>query len=257
MRVKQKLSNRGFTIVELMIALSVLSIILVMATTLLIQIGRLYTKGVNAASLQNASRNLVANLSSTIQFNGEAPANCIDNTPVTTCHGYSDVTDPTKTNPKDYNGTRIYAYCTGTTRYSYVLDRKLGHDQFSGVYTPHVLWRDAMRSKDSCLPLDISSEAVKADDHSVEAVNSPSQGYEMLGNHMRLTRFKLVPQDPATKEVYDIQVWMAFGDGDLVNIDTSGNPATAGSVTCNGGPGTQFCSTSKINTSVARRLKNN
>ncbi len=46
MSMKSLKSTRGFTIVELMIALTVLSTILVMATVIMINIGVLYSKGV-------------------------------------------------------------------------------------------------------------------------------------------------------------------------------------------------------------------
>ncbi|HSX37132.1 MAG TPA: type II secretion system protein, partial [Patescibacteria group bacterium] len=63
----------GFTIVELMVALSVLSILLVMSTVILIQIGKLYTKGVNQAATQNAARDIINDLSSQLQVSGNAP----------------------------------------------------------------------------------------------------------------------------------------------------------------------------------------
>ena len=48
----------GFTIVELMIATAILSTILLLVTTMMINIGNLYYKGVNQARVQDGVRTL-------------------------------------------------------------------------------------------------------------------------------------------------------------------------------------------------------
>ena len=243
-------SSDGFTIVELMIALSVLSVILVMATVILIQIGSLYSKGVNAANLQNTSRNIVADVSAALQFSGNTPVSCTVNGTGTSC----DATPPagaSYTDPQLYTtggvSVSVHAFCVGTIRYSYVLDSEQGTDnaanaitrKAAGTVTPHVLWRDTILPNTPCQPLNLSKTTVPNPN------GSPSGGYDMVSDHMRLTRLNINP--PAGDNTYSIDVWMAYGDSDLVNTDSRGNS------TCSGGSGTQFCSVSQISSAVRGR----
>ncbi len=236
-------SQQGFTIVELMIALSVLSTILVMSTIVLIQIGSLYTKGVNGANLQNTTRTIMADVAASLQFSGNQPPSCTSLDGIT-C--YATVPGSPRTVGAGPTAMTVYSYCIDTTRYSYVLNRELGDDTTApggDAQTAHVLWRDTMKdSNDVCKPLDLTAD-IPSDAQS-------AGGYEMMSNHMRLTRFNI---PPPSGNVYTIDVWTAFGDSDLVNTQPSSDP-TPGLSTCNGGAGTQFCATSMITTSITRRV---
>lgn len=63
-------NNRGFTLVELMIATLVFSVVLLMITIGIIQIGRVYYKGINEADVQNTARNVMDTVTQGIQFSG-------------------------------------------------------------------------------------------------------------------------------------------------------------------------------------------
>lgn len=245
--------EQGFTIVELMIALSVLSVILVTTTIILTQIGALYSKGVNSADLQNATRTVVADISGQLQFSGKVPNGC---TPVTTTcyastHDYHNSTDNTN--------EKVYSYCISNTRYSYVLDRELGTDSSKTTahpdttVTPHVLWRDTLTTDASTCPtMDITQSDPATGTCYNAAGSTPcltkgDTGYEMLGNHMRLVRFN-IQQASGSDGIYGVDVWTAFGDSDLVQADGSGRPI------CAGGAGTQFCSTATITTQLTGRI---
>ena len=238
------IKSSGFTIVELMIALTVLSTILLLSTIVLITIGALYSKGVNAASLQNTTRTIAADLTSSLQFSGNDPSGC----------NYEEggITCATGRIPKTAGGTPyyIYSFCINTTRYSYVLNKEMGNDSGStppNLVTNHVLWRDTMKNNSSCPPLDIAAAIVQTDSMSAEGAGN-SKGYDMVSDHMRLTRFK-VKQDPPSSGIYKIETWLAFGDTDLLNLPANG------AATCKGGTGNQFCGTSALTTSVKRRLQ--
>lgn len=212
-------NNKGFTIVELMIALSVLSTILVAASLVMIQVGHLYVKGVNAADLQTVNRSVVADVTSALQFSGNKPQPCMP-TDSSTCP----------------DAAGFNAYCVGTTRYTYILNREQGTDQYPPnsappLTTPHVLWRDVMPDGSSCQPLD----------------NPPGTtgGYDMLPDHMRLTDFSINETAP-NSGVYNVKVSMAYGDSDLLTADQH---------SCNGKQGQQFCSTSTITSTVSRRVQ--
>jgi hypothetical protein len=237
-----------------MIALTILSIILVIGSVIMIQIGALYSKGINSANLQNVTRTLASDISSTLQFSNVSPLICSgpQATPAPpTC--------PASVNTTDFivNGTPvpIYAICIGNTRYSYVMNRELGTDPFApggSTTTNHVLWRDTINQSSTCPPLDISKPTVVADSISADATQgNPSGGYEMMGDHMRLTIFNIPPPATSTPNIYNVYIETAYGDSDLLLA----NPAAPGQYNCTGVSGSQFCATSQTNTVITRRLQ--
>jgi prepilin-type N-terminal cleavage/methylation domain-containing protein len=248
-----KSNSQGFTIIELLIALSILSVILVMGSMIMIQIGRWYTKGINAASLQNNTRNINGDLTSTLQFDQVVPFSCIESNIDCAANLNGDPAHPAVTT--NFNGIAASAYCIGKTRYSYTLNREQGVDNganpatgtAAGTTTNHVLWRDTMKTDATCKPVDLSNAGVPVDSDT----DAAKGGYEMLGQHMRLTRFKAVPvTNPEHISEYLVDIATAFGDSDLMTP-----PDSSGHVNCKGDNGSQFCSVANISTTVVRRLK--
>ncbi len=68
---KTDVHERGFTIVELMIATLVFSVILTVVTMGVISFSNRYYKGVHASTTQNTTRNIMDTITQAIQF-GEA-----------------------------------------------------------------------------------------------------------------------------------------------------------------------------------------
>ena len=240
-------NNQGFTIVELMIALSILSIILVMASAILINIGELYSKGVNGANLQNAARTIAADVSSNLQFSGNTPAISSPCAPsAITCPAAQSLVQLVNTSGENAGlPVPVYTFCIGTARYNFILNQELGDDPYAtnGSYsgdidTQHVLWKDTLPGS-GCPALGDLNQFSRA--HPSTGYNS----YEMMPTHMRLTRFKV---SQLSGDVYSVDVWMAYGDSDLVVT------AADGSNTCNGGAGTQYCAISQISTDVMGRV---
>jgi prepilin-type N-terminal cleavage/methylation domain-containing protein len=253
MKMTRLRSEKGFTIVELMIALTVLSTILVIATVLMIQIGSLYSKGVNAASLQNANRAVQTDVSSALQFSGNNPHSCT--VTAVTCFASS----------QNFGGVTVYAFCIDTTRYSYVLGRELGDDPNASpaITTNHVLWRDIMSSSGTCQPLNLTVSGTPTD------AASSGDGYEMVPEHVRLNTFRVV-ETPANSGVFSTNVAMAFGDSDLLcDSGTAGDCAStvhdsvhqghilspAGVINCRAAEGQQYCATSSLSRDVVRRIR--
>ncbi|MDL2363577.1 MAG: prepilin-type N-terminal cleavage/methylation domain-containing protein [Patescibacteria group bacterium] len=228
MNIKKLNSSNGFTIVELMISLSILSVILVISTVVITQIGRIYAKGVNAADIQNINRNVLADLSSSLQFSGSQPFPCTIDTAQTCAASTASFTGiPT-----------AYAYCIGTTRYSFVFNKELGYDQSTNETTNHVLWKDTMSNISTCIPVDLS----------VAGDPSPgTKGYEMVGPHMQITKLKIKGSSTNIGE-YTVDAWLGYGDSDLVRVDVNGVPS------CKDGDGTEFCASSQLSQTVIRRL---
>lgn len=236
--------NKGFTIVELMVALTVLSTILLLSTVVMINIGTLYNKGINAAKLQNMNRTVSSEISTALQFSGQAVSACTieSNTYCATGH----------LAPDGPNRADVYSICINRIRYSFIMNRESGGDPYATPAipdTPHVLWRDEMNSNSSCNPLDIRDDPVVADAHTAEGNGNPSQGYEMVSDKIRLTKFKIKETTPLSR-LYNVDTWLAYGDTDLLN-----GPDSQGVATCNSNAGQQYCGTSSLSTTVIRRIE--
>ncbi len=93
-------TQKGFTIIELLLSTTIFSIILLLCSAAIIQIGRTYTKGIIATRTQETARLIVDDISKAIQFNGD------DFTLAAANGGYS-------------------GYCVGTKLISYKLNQKV------------------------------------------------------------------------------------------------------------------------------------
>jgi prepilin-type N-terminal cleavage/methylation domain-containing protein len=218
-------NNQGFTIIELMIALSVLSVLLVMASAILIRIGNLYTKGVNTANLQNTTRTISADVSSGIQVSDNSISRI------------------------DSGGAS--AYCIGATRYSFIQDKEHGTD-YDGTTTDHVLWRDTLQVPTaSCQPINFADIA---NDHS-----SLGDGYEMMPEHMRIVNFTVQKSNAVAlsgHNAYEINLWIAYGDSDLVQtFDAIPADDTTEQANCKGDSGTQFCAVAHIDAITTQKIE--
>lgn len=98
----QKTNNEGgFTLIELMIAGTVFSVILIIVSTGIIQVSKSFYKGVTMAKTQEVSRTILDDVSRAIQYNNGAVEQIRDND----------------------NGA-VSGYCIGDRRYSYSLFTK-------------------------------------------------------------------------------------------------------------------------------------
>jgi len=218
-----KLRNKGFTIIELLIATAILSTILVVVTSLMTRMGNLYFKGVNQTKTQNATRQAVNDISQRLKLSAGSP--------------YF----------KNDGKTATGVLCVGTTRYSYVIGKKL-------ATSSHVLWRDtigASASASDCNPVNMY-------------VAVPSAGgVELANTNARLFLFKL-----SSTNFYKLEIGLAYGDNDLlcapVNVpgscDTTAampnNPADyqTDELICKGKTGDQFCATARSETTIVQRV---
>ena len=108
------MKQRGFTLIELMIATVVFTLLLLLCTTAAIYIGRQYYKGISSSRAQEAARNVMEEISRGIQLSNES-------------------VQLKSTNPLP--GDTYGAVCVGTTRYIYVKDQRV-------VTDPFALWKD-------------------------------------------------------------------------------------------------------------------
>lgn len=206
--IKLHTSNKshGFTIIELMLALTVFSVVLVTAASGLIQIGRMYYKSVITTRTQDASRNIINELSQSIQFSKDNPAIV-----------RADPDDPT---------SQAIAFCVGAKRFTPSLNQQVSDDP-----TVVALYRDT--GPNECEP-----------------ATSFSDGVELVGQNMRLTRFDVTPLDNENVQ-YRVTVWVAYGDDEVLEAD----PSNPDRFICSGSEvGSEFCAISELSTVVSRRL---
>ena len=235
-KLNRKLSAQGFTIVELMIATSILAIILLMATVIMINVGDIYYKGVSEARAQDTVRSIADDVAQNLQLADQAPMFC----PVSTCPTNS-------TNP-----TSPDAICIGETRYTYVMYDEIGVQSQSQY---HVLWRDQAPSG-TCTP-------VPGFNTSNLAASDPS-GLELMTSSGRLTSFSVSLTSP-----YTVNVGIAYGSDSLLCVnggsatnDCNNNasstqlhpPPPNSQILCKGHASQQFCATANLSVTVSQRL---
>lgn len=227
-------SQHGFTIVELMFATAVFAVILLLCLSALIQLGRLYYKGVTTSQTQEAARNIIDEISQGIQLTGA------DISPPSFVGGPNIAPGSKATD----NATGYF--CLGDTRYSYVIDRKQTDGNSPDPQKKeisHVLWADSFPSCAGTFgltPLDLNKQDPTG-----------TNGRELVGSNMRLTRLNIA-ETPAGSGVFKIDVSVAYGDEDLFSIDTLATPNRKFCKTAQAG--TQFCATSELSTIVKRRI---
>jgi prepilin-type N-terminal cleavage/methylation domain-containing protein len=237
------LNQNAFTIIELMIATAILSVILVIVTAMMIGIGNLYYKGTAQASIQDNVRTVTDEISQDLQLNG------------------SSLMTGTNTNPAS-----PISYCVGTTRYTAILGKQITTNSSLGYYqTYHVLWRDSVTAG-TCPNI---SYATFVNSPNPPTNPSTDPGTELIAPNSMLTYFKItIGASPFT-----ITVGEAYGPpdllcdsgtpGDCVNASNntqnvwSPNPPhnqNLDQILCKGFSGNQLCSTDYLQTTVTERL---
>lgn len=234
MKSKYK-SQKGYTIVELMVANVIFSLILLAAMAALVQIGRLYYKGITASRTQETARAVIEELSQAIQFSN------------------SEI-DLSGINLDDSAGNHSGFICVGPVRYTFLINNSPARDQVvdsdSGpIY--HSLWRDipAGGCANSSLARGANLSAVDPCDSPTAPYVSCSEGRELLEDNMSLTNF-IVSNPPTGLSIIDLAI--AYGEGDLLEED----PNIAGRTVCKGATiGVEFCAISELSTTVTRRVQ--
>jgi prepilin-type N-terminal cleavage/methylation domain-containing protein len=108
--------QQGFTIVELLVSSLIFSLILLVVTVGIIQISRVYYKGITESTTQNTARSIVDTVSQAIQFNGGAVSTTLSPAPGTWS-----------------------SFCVGSQQFSYRLGYQLVEGAPSGNQTNKAL----------------------------------------------------------------------------------------------------------------------
>lgn len=208
------LASDGFTIIELTIATTVFSMVLLLLSYGLIQIGRSYNKGVTTARTQEAARSIVDEITRSIQFSGGTiavtPSNASDGTP--------------------------FVLCIDEQRYSVVLDRQVKDSPQGSSQV-----RDAL-VVDTYPGCNASSPVLPLNNVNF-SISSVPGARELLPVNMRLATLSLTNNG---SDLYYLTVRVVAGEDDILDAahDNCANVRT----------GTQFCAVSELSTVVQKRL---
>ena len=206
--------QEGFTIIELTIATTVFSMVLLLCSYGLIQIGRTYNKGVTTARTQEAARSIVDEISRSIQFSGgtiaTTPASVSDGTP--------------------------YILCIDEQRYSIVTDRQIKDSPQNSSQTRNALVVDTYPGCNA------SSPVLPVNDQNF-SITSVSGARELLPDSLRLARLSLTYRGT---NLYDLTIRVVAGEDDVLDA--------AHDNCLNVRAGNQFCAVSELTTVVQKRL---
>ena len=209
-----KKDTSGFTIIELMIATSVFSVVLLLCATAIVEVGRTYSRGLISNRTQNISRQVSDDIAQSIQFGARSTT--------------FDVTGPNVT----LSGVETRVRCFGEVRYTYTVNRSLGTDNLTNQ-SRHVLWKDRITIGSPCVALDLTLTVPSAN------------GTELLGANMRIVELTAID----TGGLWRIKTIVAYGEEP--DMFVTGSNFTQCESFRNGG---QFCVISTINTNVVKRL---
>lgn len=225
----------GFTIIELMIAMMVFSVILIVVTAGILNFSKQYYKGVIANQTQNTARAIIDDVARAIQFNSGGVY-------ALNKHAVSDPPGP------------IVGYCLGESRrYSFAINRQVSNKVTLGPQqSRYGLTADTVSGCSTGTP------ALKT------ATMSSGTGLanfrELLGENMRLNKFSITQTDG----LYTITVKVMYGDNDLLcspSVECTKTGVTVPSdlskpdVQCRLTSGSQFCAISELSTTVKKRVQ--
>lgn len=214
--------DRGFTVIELMVATAVFSVLLIVVTVGILQISRVYYRGITESNTQDTARRITDIIAQSIQFSGS---------------------NITTTDPEAEPGA-AHAFCIGNEQFSYTPGYQVVDDPDPSLHqTYHGLVQHTVAGcTGSTEPQDVRSPSV--------------DGRELLEPNMRLSKLDVLHVGP---NLYRVDVRVVFGDDDLLQSpsDPDGElAATRPDASCVGvTAGTQFCAVAELSTIVRKRVQ--
>jgi prepilin-type N-terminal cleavage/methylation domain-containing protein len=181
---------KGFTIVELMIATAVFSVVLLLVTVGIVQVTQVYYKGITEANTQNTARAIIETVSQAIQFSG-------GNVTLT----------PSPTSPDT-----TYSFCVGNQQFTYRLAWQVeNHLDTNNKQTWHAMVQGSSTGSCGSTAPDLTQENIS--------------GRDLVGEHMRLSKMTV---ESLGQNMYRVSVKVVYGDSDLLNNPTGTNASCLG-----------------------------
>jgi|GEM_PF-4491262 len=212
-------SGKGFTLLELMIATTVFSVVLLLAMTGFFQIGRIFYKGVSITQTQDITNQVGLDIGASIE-------------------GAPKISALTS-----YKGMQYI--CIGKYRYTVDVTRRVDLGNTSAISSGQVgMLKDTMSSDNSCAPPCLPNPSVCASGEL--AWNKP---IELLGDKMRVESFNVQPLASVSGDYYTINLVTSYGADDMVIYTNAADHSTA---QCKTEKGREFCSVGRYNASINR-----
>ena len=214
----KSISKKGFTIVELLIAISVFSALLIIIVYAFLYGLNTFSKAQVVSKTQEVSRSIEQNISQSFSL--------------TAAGSYTPITSVTNTN----NNITSKGFCLGQYRYSYVLDKQLTSTNNYG------LLQDTIQGcSTSTVSVDLSAA-------NLPTLNTPKQ---LLGNNMRISNFTITSSTPSNSSAVGYQLVMEIDYGNNLKAETNGYKYQCPS----GNISSSFCAVAKIDTIIFQRIQ--
>ncbi len=216
-----KKKTRGFTIIEVLIATLIFSVVLLLSMQAVTRIGYLYFKGVSSVRIQELARQLSDEITQQIQFGSRPPiTNSVD--------GILPNSDPENT---------PLVFCIGDNRYRAVLNREMGTEADS------ILLRESVGGIGECDP---------------DPTTFGSGAVELGTKGMRIQNLTV---QRVADGVWFVRIRLGLGGADLYeNLESTpgvpnDDPDIYREAVCQSGiSGSQYCATSDLESSILRRI---
>lgn len=185
MRILKPHQNQGFTIVELMIATTVFSVILMIATFGLLQVGRMYYKGITMSRVHETTRTVMSEIAQNIQYSGTS------------------ISGTTAASPG------VNKLCLGNRRYSYIEGRLVSETPTAGQF-------------ENALVQDIVANCASSSGQVINVINPTltAGSKELLQPGMRLSRLSVTDLGNG---LYSIVVRVVYGTDELLENPNATN----------------------------------
>ncbi|HYF97320.1 MAG TPA: prepilin-type N-terminal cleavage/methylation domain-containing protein [Patescibacteria group bacterium] len=208
--------QNGFTILELMIATTVFSVVLLVAGSGIIAIGRMYYKSITSSRVQEVARSAMDDVTRSLQFSSGIVA-------------------------KELSGS-IKVRCFGEDRYTYVINEPLTGSAYG-------LKQDKTPAEGCSLGTPAAGTTVPPN-----AKQLLGSGMRLMQFYVSdgvdgvfKVNIKVAYGDNDLLSIYD-------EDGNEDGWVPPAPEATAASALCRGGPGNSFCSVSGLETLISSRI---
>ena len=210
--------DRGFTILELLIASTVFSVILLLATSGVIQLGRLYHKNLALNRTQETARSIGEEIERSIQF------------------ARGSVSAASSLNP-DQSRTQ----CIGNIQYTFWIDRKV--ENVNGTQN-HALLMKQLGPKDTCASQSGGTELLS---NNMRLLN-----FEIIppdANGLAQINIRIAYGDNDLLDHYNT-------DGSKISDDPAEFAEATREANCHSGiAGSSFCAVAQLDISAKRRLQ--
>ena len=236
-----KLHQSGFTIIELMIATAVFTIILLLTTTTVIGISQTYIKGSIESNDQDTATNVLNDISQDIEYNNGSTINTSGL--YTTING---------TITPDHNSENEYYFCIGNDVYAYSFDTPLNTSSTNTKYNIGLVryTSDSCPSSMNALPTSLSA--------------MPTGFEELLVQNERVGGLFIQGQAINGAEAYSVMVEIGYATATSDNIiSDNGTYKDATTVPpanyvypyqCLSGLDSSFCAVTNLTTMVVPRI---